>query len=99
LVNQLGVSDDVLQRFVRRTEQRIGFRWEDLDGRRLAANMTAPLFIIHDRDDVEVPIVEGETLASAWPGSRLLETVGLGHRRVLRDAEVVRQATDFIKAK
>jgi hypothetical protein len=54
--------------------------------------------VIHDRDDREVGFASGEALARAWRGARLVRTRGLGHRGVLRDAEVVRDAVDFIAA-
>ena len=55
----------------------------------------APLLIVHDVGDREVPISNGYayTLASR---TRVLATDGLGHRRILRDVHVVDEATDFI---
>jgi hypothetical protein len=37
-------------------------------------------------------------VARAWPGARFLRTQGLGHNAILRDAGVVRDAIDFLKA-
>ena len=51
---------------------------------------------MHDRLDKEVPWEHGETFARAWPGARLVTTVGLGHRRILDDAAVVRASVAFI---
>jgi hypothetical protein len=31
-----------------------------------------------------------------WPGARLVSTEGLGHRRILRDAEVIAAAVAFV---
>ena len=55
----------------------------------------APLLIVHDVGDKEVPIANGYayTLASR---TRVLATDGLGHRRILRDVHVVAEATEFI---
>lgn len=64
-------------------------RRDDLEGRRLAPAMRTPLLVVHDRDDRDVPYAEGVATARTWPGARLLTTGGLGHRRVLDDAEVV----------
>jgi hypothetical protein len=41
---------------------------------------------------------EGEALARAWHGAQFLRTHGLGHRRVLRDPDVITQAVRFITA-
>jgi len=54
--------------------------------------------IIHDRDDRDVPISQSETLHRAWPQSTLVETTGLGHRRILRDPEVISRCVDFVAA-
>ena len=50
-----------------------------------------------DLDDVEVPYREGQLLAHAWPGARLVTTAGLGHRRILRDARVVGEAEELFR--
>jgi len=58
-----------------------------------------PALIIHDEDDIDVPLSEGELLHQAWPNSKLIRTQGLGHRRILYDKEVVKATVDFLKAK
>ena len=58
--------------------------------------MTAPLLIVHDRDDDDTSYADGVTLSEAWPGARMLSTSGLGHRRILREPSVIEAATRFI---
>ena len=43
-----------------------------------------------------VPYRQGERFSLAWNGARLLETRGLGHRRILEDRTVVDAAVDFL---
>ncbi len=62
---------------------------------RLVAGRDAALLVIHDRNDNEVPFAHGSRLAAAWPGAILLETDGLGHRRILRDRAVIESAVAF----
>lgn len=52
--------------------------------------------VVHDTEDLEVPVREGRALAAAWPGARLVETSGLGHQRILRDPSVIAQAVSFV---
>ena len=52
--------------------------------------------IIHDEDDTDLPWQSGQIVAKAWKGSRFIKTRGLGHRRILRDPDVVQTATNFI---
>jgi pimeloyl-ACP methyl ester carboxylesterase len=61
-----------------------------------AASLAVPALIFHSTDDSIVDIRFGEAVAEAWPGSTFVPLEGLGHSRILRDAGVVRRATDFI---
>jgi pimeloyl-ACP methyl ester carboxylesterase len=71
-------------------------RRDDLEGRALAPAMTTPLLVVHDRDDKEVPYAEGVATVRKWPGSRLLTTGGLGHRRVLADTDVIDAVAEYV---
>jgi pimeloyl-ACP methyl ester carboxylesterase len=52
--------------------------------------------VIHDRDDPEVPLANGEAIAAAWPGARLVTTEGLGHTRIVHDPGVVARGVAFL---
>jgi pimeloyl-ACP methyl ester carboxylesterase len=94
---RLGLSREVMAEMRRQSETRVQARWEDLPLvplRGLAE--PPPLLVVHDRDDREVPWADGAAIAAAWPGARLLETSGLGHRRVLRDPVVVAAVARFV---
>jgi pimeloyl-ACP methyl ester carboxylesterase len=69
----------------------------DLDGVRNAGLVTAPILVVHDRADRVVPIEEGRKLAQAMPSAQLLQTDGLGHRRILSDATIVQSVVAFAK--
>jgi pimeloyl-ACP methyl ester carboxylesterase len=77
-------------------EERYGLRWFEIEVPRLAPRLKAPALVIHDQSDSFVPWEQGAELARAWPGARLLSTVGLGHGRILENDAVVRAAADFI---
>lgn len=72
--------------------------WERLSGLTLAPSMDAPALIVHDREDPQVALEDGEALAEAWPGARLVTTEGLGHGRILRDPQVVEQVVSFLES-
>jgi pimeloyl-ACP methyl ester carboxylesterase len=55
-----------------------------------------PTLIVHDRDDASTPVADGAAIAAAWTGSRLSVTSGLGHRRLLRDPDVVAEVVEFV---
>jgi len=56
-----------------------------------------PALIIHDEEDQDVPISESELLHQAWPNSKFIRTQGLGHRRILYDADVIQSSVNFLK--
>lgn len=92
----LGLGPEIDAPMQRAIEAWAGVALADLDPRPLAAGIEAPLLIVHDRDDREVPHAAGEALAAAWRGARLLTTTGLGHHRVLRDPEVGEEILRFL---
>lgn len=62
----------------------------------LAPGMTAPLLLVHDRKDAEVSVQEALDVVEAWPDAVLMETEGLGHRRLLRDRMVISRVAEFL---
>jgi hypothetical protein len=78
-----------------RLERHFGMPLADCDLPRMAGAQEARLLVIHDRGDAEVPWEDGAAIARAWPGAILETTRGLGHRRILREPEVVARAAAF----
>jgi pimeloyl-ACP methyl ester carboxylesterase len=58
-----------------------------------------PLLVVHDRGDAEVAWQHGLAIARAWRGAEFLMTDGLGHRRILKDPDVVAAAVAFVVAR
>jgi hypothetical protein len=80
----------------RRSERRLRLPWGELSIVRQAPALDAPLLVVHDRDDMEVPWSDGAAIVEAWPGARLVTTTGLGHNRILRDPAVVAEVAGFL---
>lgn len=78
----------------RRIEQRFGVSWSEFEAE--SARGEQPLLVIHDANDREVAISEGLRHARNWPQGRLLQTSGLGHRRVLEERLVIEATVDFV---
>jgi pimeloyl-ACP methyl ester carboxylesterase len=93
----LGLPDKVRDGMVRRVEDRLQVRFDDLTMERTAPLMTAPLLVIHDLDDKEVPHAAGAGIVARWPGASLHTTRGLGHKRILGDADVIGRAIAFVR--
>jgi pimeloyl-ACP methyl ester carboxylesterase len=96
-IGAVGMPEPVAQAFRRRIEERLGpERWKRLSSAAALACPQRPLLVVHDRDDPAVPWSQAKELADAWSGARLLSTRGLGHLRILRDPDVIRQVTQFV---
>jgi pimeloyl-ACP methyl ester carboxylesterase len=91
-----GLDDRVRARMIARIEGRYGLTLAELDMRKDAAKLERPLLVVHDEDDLVVPASDGSLLAGAAPRGRLVTTQGLGHRRVLRAAEVLEHVVHFV---
>lgn len=65
--------------------------WDVLDADRLVPTLAAKGLVIHDTDDEEVPVADGQHIADRWADATFVATTGLGHRRILRE-ETVRTA-------
>ena len=98
MLETLGFGRRARELMRERVERRLGVAWSTLDVAGFAPQMRTPLLVIHDREDAEVPWQEGAIIAQAWPGATLSTTSGLGHRRIVRDRDVVREAVSFVLA-
>jgi pimeloyl-ACP methyl ester carboxylesterase len=93
----LGLPERLRREMQKRIERRLGVAWSELELPQGVAGIEAPLLVIHDADDHDVPAASGLAVARAWKGARFVQTRGLGHRAILRDPAVVRDAIDFLK--
>ena len=61
-------------------------------------NLSNQALIIHDSDDNDVHWSCGKNVADAWPNAKFITTTGLGHRRIMRDMDVIKTTIDFVSA-
>lgn len=93
----LQVNDTVKHHFRRYTEQQYEPDiWRHIAADHNARTLSVPALIIHDRDDHDVPWQLSQQLADAWPNARLQLTSGLGHRRILRNRQVIDSVVEFV---
>jgi pimeloyl-ACP methyl ester carboxylesterase len=70
--------------------------WERLEIVRLASGFQQPVLIVHDREDPQVDLDDSKALAGSWKGARIVTTEGLGHAKIVRDADVIERARAFL---
>src|SRR3954470_9094443 len=91
----LGLSRRSTEYFLARMDDALGGR-AAFDLISLARRQTAPMLLLHDPEDREVPFADGLALADAWPGARLDPLAGAGHTRALRHPEAISRAVGFV---
>ena len=72
---------------------------DDFSGYKAASEITVPVLVIHDKDDHEVPVKAGIHIHEHLKNGELILTEGLGHRKILGDANVVQKTVEFVTGK
>ncbi len=73
--------------------------WDRVSLLSVTKELSTPALIIHDELDLDVDWKEAEAIATSWHGARFMKTSGLGHRRILRDPDVVAAVVSFMDEK
>ena len=83
--------------FINRLRQGFGDDIDDQVSTEVSVrSLKIPALIVHDENDRDVPLQQGQMLAGAWPGAELVVTRGLGHRRILRDRDVLQKIVHYL---
>lgn len=96
LADLLAFSEARYEGLVAQIQERAGIAIHAIDGATAARSLTARALILHDPSDRQVPFAHGEALANAWRGATLHELQGLGHRRLLYDAQSIARVVEHV---
>lgn len=88
-----GMRDYIATKYQQRLA-RYGSDWTDI----FQSGFKVPTLILHDKRDKEIPWENGNAVAAQWPWATFVTTQSLGHRRILINAEVINQVTEFVSA-
>jgi pimeloyl-ACP methyl ester carboxylesterase len=94
-VRTVGLPAERMSGMMKLVVEKVGRSAESLDALAAATNARVPALILQDPTDREVPFAYAEQMATAWRSSRLVATSSGGHRRILRDPEVIEAALAF----
>lgn len=91
-----GLSETTRAAMQGRIESREGILMPQFEPAAVGPRIRLPTLLVHDRQDSINPFADGVAYSKAIEGARLVATDGLGHRRILKDDEVLRQVAAFL---
>lgn len=92
-----GLSERTRAAMQRRIESREGMLMQHFEPPAVAPRIRVPTLVVHDRGDAVNRFTDGQAFAHAITGAQLVATEGLGHRKLLKDAEVIGKVTVFAR--
>ena len=91
-----GLRESTRAAMQRRIEAREGILMPQFEPAAVGPRIGLPTLVVHDRQDSINRFADGVAYTEAITGARLLATEGLGHRKILKDDEVLRQVAAFL---
>lgn len=91
-----GLSEATRLAMQRRFEAREGVLMRQLEPALVGPRIAQPTLIVHDREDRVNRFADAEAYREAIARAELVATEGLGHRRILKEEDVVRQVARFL---
>ena len=95
-ISKLGLKNKISERLRDLFENKYKIKMDDFSAYRAAQKVTIPVFVIHDKDDPEVPVKAGIHIHENLQDGSLFLTEGLGHRKILGNQNVIKKILDFI---
>jgi len=91
-----GLSEATRAAMQKRIEAREGILMPQFEPAAVGSRIPVPTLVVHDRGDSINRFADGQAYAHAIRGAQLMATEGLGHRKVLKDAQVLGKVAIFI---
>jgi pimeloyl-ACP methyl ester carboxylesterase len=92
----LNISRQTMNRIILSINHRMKRHIGDLSLIHLVPTLNLPALILHDKQDEVVQSGEALALSQCWPGSRLVQTTGLGHLGILGDPAAITTMLNYI---
>jgi pimeloyl-ACP methyl ester carboxylesterase len=92
-----GLSEATRARMQARIEAREGILMAQFEPAAVGPRIPCATLVVHDRGDSVNPFADGQAFAGAIAQARLVPTQGLGHRKLLKDPDVVREVAAFLR--
>lgn len=77
-------------------ESKYQMKMDDFSSSEAIKKVTIPVLIIHDENDLDIPLSAAKNIFNHAKNGELYITKGLGHRKILGDESVIKKIEDFI---
>lgn len=91
-----GLSEATRAAMQRRVESREGILMPQFEPAAVGPRIQVPTLVVHDEQDRINRFGDGVAYSRAIANARLHATQGLGHSKLMRDRQVIREITDFM---
>lgn len=96
-ISSLQLKPIISQKLRNYFETKYGEAMDNYSAYKAASALEIPILVIHDKNDLEVPVEAGMHIYQHVKNGDLMLTEGLGHRKILGDAHVIQKVIEFIK--
>lgn len=93
-----GLAHGLAARMQAQIERREGVALAEFEPGWLGARVAQPVLVLHDEGDRVAPHAAAARLAASLPAGRLVSTRGLGHRRLLDNAQVTASVLEHLQS-
>lgn len=95
-IEKLGMNIAISKKMKASFEKKIGETMDSYSAYIVAREVKISVLVIHDNDDADVPVKAAHNIHENLKDSELLITNGLGHRKILGDAKVIKKIVAFL---
>lgn len=96
LAKKLELKSATANCVLNKLQKQLGSQLETLSSEASAKTINIPTLVIHDTDDLVVPVSCAHKIRQSLSQGSLLITHGLGHQRILKDLNVQNQIIEFL---
>ena len=97
-IMSVGLTPKTSERMKTYFEDKYKIKINAYDASHVVRQQQTPTLIIHDEDDRDIDVSCAKNIHKQHPNATLMITKGLGHRRILRDENVIDKIISFIQA-
>lgn len=95
-VKQLELKPIIAHKIKGRFEQQFQQKMSSYCVHQAASHLQIPVLVIHDEQDLDVPVIAAHTIYKHLRKGELMITEGLGHRKILGSKNVINKIQQFV---